>query len=139
MREQCKKRTALRASGIARRRTEEKRAEVFFHLRATTTAADSRCSRRRSAEGDGGTTLFRPGGSDEDGGNPANIAASGASNQTQRDARAVQEKGSSRLVAEGYQRVLDYFGHCGVDPVLAAGDLRRWLLEAHRLDQRLNQ
>jgi hypothetical protein len=89
---------ALRASGIARRRTEEKRAEVFFPLRATTTAADSK-----------------------------------------RDARAVQEKGSSRLVAKAYQRVLDHFGHCGVDPVLAAGDLRRWLLEAHRLDQRLNQ
>jgi hypothetical protein len=39
-----------------------------------------RCSRRRSAGGDGGTTLFRSVGSDEDGGNPANIAASGASN-----------------------------------------------------------
>jgi hypothetical protein len=32
---------ALRASGIARRRTEEKRAEALFPLRATTTAADS--------------------------------------------------------------------------------------------------
>jgi hypothetical protein len=31
----------LRASGIARRRTEEERAEAFFPLRATTTAADS--------------------------------------------------------------------------------------------------
>jgi hypothetical protein len=30
----------LRASGIARRRTEEERAEAFFPLRATTTAAD---------------------------------------------------------------------------------------------------
>jgi hypothetical protein len=30
-----------RASGIARRRTEEERAEGFFPLRATTTAADS--------------------------------------------------------------------------------------------------
>ena len=50
-----------------------------------------------------------------------------------------KKRGSSRLVAEAHQRVLDYFGHCGVDPVLAAGDLRRWLLEAHRLDQRLNQ
>jgi hypothetical protein len=38
-----------------------------------------------SAGGDGGTTLFRPARSDEDGGDPANIAASGASNQTQRD------------------------------------------------------
>jgi len=32
--------TELRASGIARRRTEEERAEAFFPLRATTTAAD---------------------------------------------------------------------------------------------------
>ncbi len=31
-----------RASGIARRRTEEERAEAFFPLRATTTAADSK-------------------------------------------------------------------------------------------------
>jgi hypothetical protein len=31
----------LRASGIARRRTEEERAEAFFPLRVTTTAADS--------------------------------------------------------------------------------------------------
>ena len=36
---------------------------------------------------DGGTT-FPFGSSDEDGGNLANIAASGASNQTERDARA---------------------------------------------------
>jgi hypothetical protein len=33
---------------------------------------------------------FRFASSDEGGGNPANIAASGASNQTQRDARAAQ-------------------------------------------------
>ena len=33
---------------------------------------------------------FRSGSFDEDGGNPANIAASGASNQTHRDARAAQ-------------------------------------------------
>ena len=62
-------------------------------LRTTTTAADSRCSHRRSAGGDGGTTLFRSVRSDEDGGNPANIAASGASNQTERDARAAPKKG----------------------------------------------
>ena len=55
-------------------------------------AADSRCSRRRSEGGDGGTTLFRSVSSDEDGGNPANIAASGASNQTERDARATADK-----------------------------------------------
>src|SRR5215217_7107577 len=61
-------------------------------LRTTTTAADSRCSRRRSAGGDGGTTLFRSVRSDEDGGSPANIAASGASNQTERDARAAPKK-----------------------------------------------
>jgi hypothetical protein len=59
-----------------------------FPLRATTTAADSRCSRHRSAGGDDGTTLLRSVISDEDGGNPANIAASGASNQIQRDAGA---------------------------------------------------
>ena len=45
----------------------------------------SRCSRRRSAGGDDGTTLFRSVISDEDGGNLANIAASGASNQTERE------------------------------------------------------
>jgi hypothetical protein len=67
--------------GIARRRTEEKRADNAFRLRATTKSAGSRCSRRRSAGGDGGTTLFRSAISDEDGGSPANIAASGASNQ----------------------------------------------------------
>jgi hypothetical protein len=49
------------------------------------TAPDSRCSRRRSAGGADGTTLFRSVRSDEDGGNPANIAASGASNQTERE------------------------------------------------------
>ena len=75
------------------------RAEAFFPLRATTTGADSRCSRRRSAGGDGGTTLFRSVRSDEDGGNPANIAASGASNQTERDARAAQEMGALGLGA----------------------------------------
>jgi Queuosine biosynthesis protein len=82
----------LRASGIARRRTEEEGAEAFFPLRATTTAADSRCSRRRSAGGDAGTTLFRSVSSDEDGGNPANIAASEASKQTERDARAARRQ-----------------------------------------------
>ena len=49
--------------------------------RRETTTSDSRCSRRRSAGGDGGTTLFRSARSDEDGGNQANIAASGASNR----------------------------------------------------------
>jgi hypothetical protein len=66
---------------------------MLFWLGATTTSADSRGSRRRSAGGDGGTTLFRSVSSDEDGGNPANIAASGASNQTERDARAALTKG----------------------------------------------
>jgi hypothetical protein len=64
----------------------------LFPLRATTKYADSRCSRRRSAREDGGTTLFRSVSFDEDGGNPANIAASGASNQTRAIARAAQEK-----------------------------------------------
>jgi hypothetical protein len=63
---------------------------MLFCLRAKTTPADSRCSRRRSAGGDGGTTLFRFASSDEDGGSQANIAASGASNQTMRDARAAE-------------------------------------------------
>ena len=45
----------------------------------------------------------------------------------------------SCLVAEANQGVLDHFGHRRVNPVLAAGDLRRRLLEAHRLDQRLYQ
>jgi hypothetical protein len=35
--------------------------------------------------------FFRFVSSDEDGGNPANIAASGASNRTERDARAAEE------------------------------------------------
>ena len=69
--------------------------------RATTTAADSRCSRRRSAGGDGGTTLFRAVSSDEDGGNPANIAASGASDQRQRDARAASKNGPTQDGAVG--------------------------------------
>src|SRR5215218_6023033 len=70
-------------------------------LRTTTTAADSRCSHRRSAGGDGGTTLFRSVRSDEDGGNPANIAASGASNQTERDARAAPKKGRLNRCGSG--------------------------------------
>jgi hypothetical protein len=48
------------------------------------------------AGGDDGRTLFRSVRSDEDGGDPANIAASGASNQTQRDARAAHIKGTGR-------------------------------------------
>jgi ribokinase len=46
----------LRASGIARRRTEEKRAGAFYPLRATTTAADSprdaRAAHKRGGSGD---------------------------------------------------------------------------------------
>jgi hypothetical protein len=45
-------------------------------------AASTSPSGEPCAGGDGGTTLFRSVSSDEDGGNPANIAASGASNQT---------------------------------------------------------
>jgi hypothetical protein len=40
---------------------------------------------------DGGTTLFRSAILDEDGGKPANIAASGASDQMLRDARAAAQ------------------------------------------------
>jgi hypothetical protein len=61
---------------------------VFFPLRVTTTAADSRCSRRRSAGERWRNNAFRSASPDEDGGNPANIAASGASHQIPRDARA---------------------------------------------------
>jgi putative thioredoxin len=46
-----------------------------------------------SGGGDGGTALFRSVSSDEDGGNRAKIAASGASNWTQRE----PEKGSARM------------------------------------------
>ena len=44
------KRLELRASGIARRRTEEEGAEAFFPLRATTTAADSKRDARAAQE-----------------------------------------------------------------------------------------
>ncbi len=60
------------------RRSERTR---FLRPHAPTKSAGSRCLRRRSAGGDGGTTLFRSARSDEDGGNLANIAASRASNQ----------------------------------------------------------
>ena len=82
---------AAASVGIARRRAEKERAEAFSRLRATTTPADPRCSRRRSAGGDDGTTLFRSVISDEDGGNPANIAASGASNQNTARCASSQE------------------------------------------------
>jgi hypothetical protein len=49
--------------------------------------------RRRSAGGAGGTTLFRSASSDEDGCNPANIAASG-SEQSNR-ARCASSSGNS--------------------------------------------
>jgi hypothetical protein len=68
-------------------------------LRASGTA------RRRSAGGDGGTTLFRSASSDEDGGNLANIAASGASDQTARCASTSQIEGRL-LVDQRPQHVL---------------------------------
>ena len=72
--------------------------EPFFALGVTTAAVDSkRCSRRRSAGGDGGTTLFRSAIFDEDGGNPADIAASEATNQTPRDARAALKVANPRM------------------------------------------
>jgi hypothetical protein len=40
----------LRASGIARRRTEGKGAEAFFPLRATTTTADSTRDARAASQ-----------------------------------------------------------------------------------------
>jgi len=87
-------------SGHARERSEQiqsrERSEQIQYCRPRreTTTSDSRCSRRRSAGGDGRTTLLRSARSDEDGGNPANIAASGASNRTRRDARAASNKGA---------------------------------------------
>jgi len=68
--------------------------------------------------GDDGTTLFRSVSSEEDGGNPANIAASGASNQAQRDARAASEKqaGVTEFVPEivlGNGRVVRVLGQLG--------------------------
>jgi hypothetical protein len=77
----------------------DERADALFRLRATTTSADSRCSRRLSTGGDDGTTLFRSVSADEDGGNAANIAASEASNQTQRDARAAPIRKRSLMMA----------------------------------------
>jgi hypothetical protein len=63
-----------------------------------------RCERWESRAHNG----FRLAGSDEDGGNPANIAASGASNQTQRDARAAAAKemgvGPSKYELQGPTR-----------------------------------
>jgi Rieske Fe-S protein len=51
------------------------------------------------------TTLFRSARSDEDGGNPASIAASEASNETQRDARAVPKgRTKPRPISFGLQR-----------------------------------
>ena len=68
------------------------------------TAADSRCSRRRSAGGDGGTTLFRSVRSDEDGGNQRT---------SQRAERAIKhsamreqlKKGAALIVAVAGPRV----------------------------------
>jgi hypothetical protein len=74
------------------------RAEAFLPPRVTTTAADYRCSRRRSAGGDGGTTLFRSVSSDEDGGNPANIAASGS--EQSNTARLRGQQSSDKNVAK---------------------------------------
>jgi DNA polymerase-3 subunit epsilon len=48
--EQPAPRLQLRASGIARRRTEEERAEAFFPLRETTTAADPKRDAREAQD-----------------------------------------------------------------------------------------
>jgi hypothetical protein len=61
--------------------------------------ADCRCSRRRSAGGDGATTLFRSVSSDEDGGNAANIAASGVSNRTELSSGHAEQHGEYRRLA----------------------------------------
>jgi hypothetical protein len=78
---------------------EERRRRRILDVRAAdlktncASAASTSPSGELCAGGDGGTTLFRSARSDEDGGNPANIAASGASNQTLRNARAAARKG----------------------------------------------
>jgi hypothetical protein len=69
------------------------RAIIYSDVRASdlktncASAASTSPSGELCAGGDGGTTLFRSVSSDEDGGTTANIAASGASNQTQRCSR----------------------------------------------------
>ena len=50
-------------------------------------------AQRRAVQERWRNNAFRSARSDEDGGNPANIAASGASNQTLRSARAAARKG----------------------------------------------
>src|SRR5215207_11276842 len=50
----------LRASGIARRRTEQERAEVFFPLRATTTAADPKRDARAASKKEARVTELVP-------------------------------------------------------------------------------
>ena len=65
------------------------------------------CRRRRR------NTLLRSVGSDEDGVNPANIAASGASNQTERDAQ-LPKRNRTRLgaISSAVERAsIRSFGH----------------------------
>jgi hypothetical protein len=74
------------------RAAQEERADTLFRLRATrrrildvrATVLEEEMMEHR---------FFRSVSSDEDGGNPANIAASEASNPTERDARAAPKKG----------------------------------------------
>jgi hypothetical protein len=129
---------ALRASGIARRRTEEKRAEAFFlcERRRRRRILDVRAADLQK-EMAGQRFSVPP--------DPTKTAASQRTSQRAEQAikhsamQCKKQRAGVALVAEANQGVLDHFGHCGVDPVLAAGDLRRRLLKAHCLDQRLNQ
>jgi hypothetical protein len=76
------RRRAIRCERRRRRRILDVRAADLSKKGAS--AASTSPSGELCAGGDEGTTLFRSVSSDEDGGNSANIAASGASNQTPR-------------------------------------------------------
>jgi DNA-binding response OmpR family regulator len=86
----------LRASGIARRRTEEDRAEAFFPPRATTTAADSKRDVRAAAKK----------------GAPVRVLIV-------EDEKGLAESMRRGLVGEGF--VVDVF-HDGVDGLWAASE-----------------
>jgi hypothetical protein len=71
--------------------------EAFFPLRVTTTATDSRCPRRRSAGGDGGTTLSVP---------PAPTKTAAAERTSQRAARAIKYSAMREQLTNGCTRFM---------------------------------
>jgi hypothetical protein len=131
---------AERAGGlgkIARRRAEEKGAEAFFLCEADevggfsmfappisqqnrASAASTSPSGELCAGGNGGTTFFRSVRSDEDGGNPANIAASGVSNQTGRDC-ASSSQSQTASMSTSISLTLPRAATTGLSTVLAPG------------------